>query len=84
MLMVSAVSGVNVRVNWCLQHSVLTVGPDQQDELPGVTFTAGFDEHDHLVVSVLRNITTVYQNHLITLVKPGHTQISLYTRQEQE
>lgn len=56
---------------------MLTVGPDQQDELPRVAFTAGLDEHHHLVVSVLRNITAVYQDDLVTLVQPGHTQISL-------
>lgn len=61
-------------------RSVLTIGTHQQDELPRVALTAGLDEHDHLIMCVLCNISTVDQNNLIALIQSRHTQISLERR----
>lgn len=60
-----------------MAHGALTVRSDQQEQLCGVVLTAGLDDHDHLVVGVLRDVLAVDQHHLVPLVEAGHTQVSL-------
>lgn len=38
----------------------LTVWSHQQDELPRVALTAGLDEHNHLIVGVVRDVPPIY------------------------
>lgn len=55
----------------------LTIGPDQKDEFARVALAAGLDEHDHLIVGVVRDIPPVNLDHLVTLIKARHAQIGL-------
>lgn len=42
-----------------------------------MALTAGFDEHDHLVMGVVRDVPSINQDHLVALVKARHTQVGL-------
>ena len=42
-----------------------------------MALTAGLDEHDHLVVGVVRDVPPVNKDHLVALVKAWHTEVSL-------
>lgn len=42
-----------------------------------MALAAGLDEHDHLIVGVVRDVPSIDQDHLVALVKARHTQIGL-------
>lgn len=42
-----------------------------------MTLTAGLDEHNHLIVGVVRDIPPVNLDHLVTFIKAGHAKIGL-------
>lgn len=42
-----------------------------------MALTAGLDEHDHLVMGVVRDVPAINQDHLVAFVKAWHTQVSL-------
>lgn len=42
-----------------------------------MALAAGLDEHDHLVVGVVRDVPPVDQDDLIALVEAGHAQVRL-------
>lgn len=47
-----------------------------------MALTAGFDEHDHLVMGVVRDVPSINQDHLVALVKARHTQVGLMRKRE--
>ena len=47
-----------------------------------MALTAGLDEHDHLVVGVVRDVPPVDKDHLVALVKAWHTEVSLERERE--
>lgn len=55
----------------------LTIWSDQEDEFARVALTAGLDEHDHLIMGVVRDIPPINLDHLVTFIQARHTQIGL-------
>lgn len=45
-----------------------------------MALTAGFDEHDHLIMGVIRDVPSVNEDHLVALVEARHAQVSLKER----
>jgi len=48
-------------------HAHHTFASDEQGELAGVGLAAGLYKHDHLVMRVFRNVSTVDQHHQVSL-----------------
>lgn len=49
-----------------------------------MTLTAGLDEHDHLIMGVVRDVPPINLDHLVAFIKAGHAQISLKRWKEKE
>lgn len=49
-----------------------------------MVLTAGLDEHDYLVMGVVRDVPPINQDYLVTLVKARHTEVSLKRRKKKK
>lgn len=47
-----------------------------------MALTAGFDEFDHLVMGVVRDVPPIDEDHLVALIEARHTQVSLRSEQQ--
>lgn len=42
-----------------------------------MALTAGLDEHDHLIMGVIRDVPSINEDHLVALVEARHAQVGL-------
>lgn len=49
-----------------------------------MVLTAGLDEHDYLVMGVVRDVPPINQDYLVALVKARHTEVGLKRRKRRK
>ena len=54
----------------------LTIRPDNEHQLPGMRLARGPDEHDDLLVGVLRHVAPIDEEDLVALVESRDAQVS--------
>lgn len=75
-------SAVHTWITCCVSTFLgctLTFTSDEQGQLSGVRLSAGSYEHDNLVMCVFRNVSTVDEDHQVSLQEFGFTSTCLQT-----